>query len=50
MILGEGQVTVKVIAVDQHGGVLIGFKAPDNIAVNRSEVYERKLNHPWSKS
>lgn len=42
VIIGRGQIIVKIMGV-KGNRVLIGFQAPHHIAINRAEIYERKM-------
>ena len=43
VVIGN-DIRVTVLSVGQYGDVRLGIAAPRDIAVDRKEVYERKLN------
>lgn len=46
IILGEDLATIKILGIDEYGGVRIGITAPKELSVHRSEVHHQILRSP----
>lgn len=42
-VIINGEIIVQIMGVQPDGAVVLGFKAPENIVIDRLEVWNRKL-------
>ncbi len=47
VIIGEGDIAVKVLEITRHG-VVLAIAAPDSVAVFRDEIYAEHADWPLS--